>query len=314
MFTTTKATREKALVVAAATRRAMERHICSKSQFKFKCFSCGEFINRGDKITKCNRATTGMTLRYRGADSMNGLTMAETCFYQGESGKDMWVHIGCNPCHWNSRRFIGINTEWGTKVKMEFDEDYETTGRSHWHNFLERNGYPEEKFMRYRIIDSVIKFQALWRGYIYKKAYPVALQQQREQREQRARARFAQYQEMIRTSPQVGEHIEVLFNKNKPTETVYSGEVIEVQYRGCQGIKIKVKFHFDGEVRKYTGKKFNILKKECEWHKRKLGIEAKLTGRLNTARMGRLVCVPNQPTFNNTPVDWRYHFPDSTPV
>ena len=306
MYTTTKATREKALVAAAATRRAMERQVCCKSQFKFKCFSCGEFINRGDKITKCNRATTGMTLRYRGADSINGLAMAETCFYQGESGKDMWVHIGCNPCYWHSQCFIGIYTEWGSKVAREFDEDYETTGRSHWDNFLKRNGYPEEKFMRNRIINSVIKFQALWRGYIYKKACVIAVQQQREQR---ARARFALYQEMLRTSPDVGDHIEVLFNKNKPSESIYSGEVIEVQYRG-DWVKIKVKFHYDGEVRKYTGKKFNLLKKECEEHKKKLGIEAQLTGRLNTALLSKI----RSTLTHLLTQDWRYHYPDGTPV
>ena len=64
--------------------RAMERHVCSKSQFKFKCFSCGEMIHRGDKITRCIKADAGMTLRYRGAGGECGLTMAETAFYQAE--------------------------------------------------------------------------------------------------------------------------------------------------------------------------------------------------------------------------------------
>ena len=307
MFTARNATREFSLKAVAATHRAMERHICCKSQFKFRCFSCGEFINRGDKITLCNSTSADdMKLRYRGADFRNGLKYGETVFYRGESGPKKWVHIGCNPCWWRSQRFIGIHTEWGSKVKREFDMDYETTGRSHWHNFLERNGYPKQKFMRDRIINSVIKFQALWRGYIYKKAYPVALQQQHEY----LVSRWVEFQKY---KPQVGDHIEVVFNKNKPSESIYSGEIIEIQYRGTWE-KIKVKYHYDDEVRKYTMKKYNILKKECEEHKRILGIEAKLTGRLNTARMGRLVCVPNQPTFYNTPVDWRYHFPDGTPV
>ena len=67
MYTTTTATREQVLKAVAATQRAMKRHECSKSQFKFKCFSCGEMINRGDKITRCVKADAGMTLRYRGA-------------------------------------------------------------------------------------------------------------------------------------------------------------------------------------------------------------------------------------------------------
>ena len=56
MYTTHNATREKALVTADAADRAMQRHACSKSQFKFKCFSCGGMINRGHKITKCTAA------------------------------------------------------------------------------------------------------------------------------------------------------------------------------------------------------------------------------------------------------------------
>ena len=84
MYTTTTATREHVLKAVAATERAMERHTCSKSQFKFKCFSCGEMINRGDKITRCVKADAGMTLRYRGAGGECGLTMAETAFYQAE--------------------------------------------------------------------------------------------------------------------------------------------------------------------------------------------------------------------------------------
>jgi hypothetical protein len=121
---------------------------------------------------------------------------------------------------------------------------------------------------------------------------------------------------MLRTSPDLGDHVEILFNRGEPSEAIYSGEVYETQYRG-DWVKIKVKFHYDGEVRKYTGKKFKILKKECEEHKKKLGIEAKLTGRLNTARVvpqvvariGRIV-FPNSPSIQ----DWRYHYPDATPV
>ena len=325
MFTTTKTTREKALVAVEATQRAMGRHVCCKSQYKFKCFSCGEFINRGDKITKCNRATTGMKLRYRGADSINGLTMAETCFYQGESGKDMWVHIGCNPCYWDSllensneyspRALRPILTGWGCKISNEFLDWCDSLPGNVFRSeplFFQMKGYPQEKPMKKRIIHAVTRFQTIWRGYLLDKALEIALQQQREQREQREqRARFALSQEVLRNSPQVGDHIEVLFNRNQPTETVYSAEVIEVQYRGCEDNKIKVKYHYDGEVRKYTGKKFKLLKKECEEHKMKLGIEAKLTGRLNTAGIGLILGVATAVPPNE---DWRYHYPDGTPV
>ena len=134
--------------------------------------------------------------------------------------------------------------------------------------------------MKSRIIHAVTRFQALWRGHIYKKAYPIALHQHREQR---TRARYARYQELLRTSPQVGDHTEILFNANERTESLYSGEVIEVQYHNWD-IKIKVKFHYDGEVRNYTGEKFNLLKREGEEHKRKVGIEANFIGKIATGR------------------------------
>ena len=296
MFTSPTSTRDFALKAASAAQRAMDRQACCKSQFKFKCFSCGKMINRGDKITRVISDPTGMTLRYRGAGGECGLTMAETSFYQGETGTRSWVHIGCIPCYWDSLppttnpripspKLRPICTDWGVKVYGEWedwvgdDEKWELMGLPY---FRMVKGYPKEKFMRDRIIHAVTRFQALWRGYIYKKAYPIALQQQREQR---ARAR-AQYQEMLRTSPQVGDHVEVLFNKDQPSETIYSGEIIEIQYRGTW-VKIKVKYHYDDEVRKYTMKKYNILKKECDEHKRMLGIEAKLTGKLPTGTLYR---------------------------
>ena len=102
MFTSVTASREVALKASDAAQRAMERHICCKSQFKFKCFSCGEMINRGDKITRVVSDPTGMTLRFRGADGRNGLSPDETVFYQAETGTRTWVHIGCIPCYWDS--------------------------------------------------------------------------------------------------------------------------------------------------------------------------------------------------------------------
>ena len=319
MYTTTKATREQALKAAAAASRAMTRHVCCKSQFKFRCFSCGEMVNRGDKITMCmGGSSTGMKLRYRGGDCQNGLTMAETAFYQAETGKNKWVHIGCNPCYWDKGFDNGdessppslrvVPTEWGCKIDREWEDWTSGPGGQVWINnvdlFLKIKGYPEEKSMKKRIVHTVTRFQAIWRGYINKKAYLIAVQQQREQR---ARARYALYQEMRRNTPDVGDHVELLFNKGQPCEAIYSGEVYETQYRG-DWVKIKIKYHHDGEVRKYTGKKFKLLKKECEEHKKKLGIEAKLTGRLNTARIGRIV-FPNSPSIQG----WRYHYPDATP-
>tara|TARA_Y100000591_G_scaffold333082_1_gene373532 strand:+ start:2519 stop:3586 length:1068 start_codon:yes stop_codon:yes gene_type:complete len=197
MFTSSTASREKALLGAEAAQRAMERHECCKSQFKFRCFSCGEMINRGDKITRCNQDPTGMRLRYRGADSRNGLTMDETIFYQAETGSRTWVHIGCIPCYWDSLpptsneysrpRLRPICTDWGVKVYGEWEEwanADDSWGDVSLHAmgvpyFCMVKGYPKEKFMRDRIVHAVTRFQALWRGYIYKKAYPIALREAR---------------------------------------------------------------------------------------------------------------------------------------
>ena len=133
MFTAPTATRDFALKAVAAAERAMERHECCKSQFKFMCFSCGEFINRGDKITKCTAPCwDGMRLRFRGADARNGLTMEETAFYLAETGTRTWVHIGCNPCYWDSLpedsneysppALRPVHTDWNSRVYGEWEE------------------------------------------------------------------------------------------------------------------------------------------------------------------------------------------------
>jgi hypothetical protein len=47
--------------------------------------------------------------------------------------------------------------------------------------FLEKHGYPQDKWMKDRINNVVTRFQAIWRGHLYKKAYPLALEQKREE-------------------------------------------------------------------------------------------------------------------------------------
>lgn len=274
----------------------------------------------------------------------------------------MWVHPGCIPCYWDQGldvhgnrlthpRLRPIPTEWGVKVYGEWeewvggDENWELMGVPY---YCMVKGYPKEKLMFDRIVHAVKRFQAIWRGYLYKKAYPLALSAAKatEAINLNARATMSSKQakpensaseeentalayhkvwhskrdstecqyckadanvrsrnEFLRQNP-IGAHVEILFNRGESIETIYSGEIYEVQYTGDWG-KIKVKYHFDGEVREYTGKKFKLLKEECEEHKRKLGIEAKLIGRLNTSRIGYRSQDSN---------DWRYHHPDGTPV
>ena len=283
MYTTKTASREQVLKAVAAASRAMDRHTCSKSQFKFKCFSCGEMINRGDKITRCMKATTGMSLRYRGAGGECGLTLAETAFYQPETGKDMWVHIGCNPCYWDEGFDNGdessppalrvVPTEWGCKIDREFEDWTSGPGGEAWlmmgvSHFLKVKGYPEEKSMRARIFNAVTRFQALWRGYIRKKA---------QSQQARSRTRFL-------NNNSIGGHIEILFDEGKTSAAIYSADIVNHTKRDLiaseQEFYFWVTFHYDGEVRKYHWKKLLGLKLECEAFKSKHGIMTKIIGKL----------------------------------
>lgn len=245
MFTTS-CTREKALEIAEYTRRAMNRTTCCKSQYKFKCFSCGEWINRGDKITMCLKSSDGMTLRFRGVDSRSGLTMQETVFYQPLTGTKNWVHVGCYPCAWQhchedwwydtSHRLITIPTEWGSKIKEEFDEDYECTGSCDIDEFLERNKYPEEKWMKDRIIKNVTKFQAIWRRYKHKKVYA-------DLRKSRQELRF-----------KIGDKLECPFDVGTYKESVHKGMVWHITWvpkPPISGWYYLVYFQ-DGDKRFYT--------------------------------------------------------------
>ena len=373
MYTTTTAPREKALVAIAATLRAMTRHECCKSQFKFKCFSCGEMIHRGDKITRCTTSVKdGMELRFRGADSRNGLTFEETSFYLAQTGSRKWVHIGCNPCYWDSLpedsneysppALRGVYTDWGAKTEREFLEWCDSLPGRVFRSFplfCRMKGYPKEKFMKDRIIRAVTRFQALWRGYLYKQAYPFALATHKatqainlntqasvaykeeeehdifhpsieagflEEWRQNAAAHRQKWlwsgegaEDEHVNEPvtifniasqwwyglEVGNHCEVLFNRGESKETIYSGEIKKIQEQ-CGAAYVWVEYHHDREVRRYHWKKFKLLKEECNEHKRKLGIEAKLVGRLNTARLALIGAASNN--------DWRYHYPDGTVV
>ena len=298
MYTSKNATREFALKAASAAERAMEHHVCCKSQYKFKCFSCGEMINRGDKITKCTTAVhDGMTLRYRGGDASAGLTWKETAFYLGQSGTRSWVHIGCNPVFWERREgfascLANVYTDWGVKMSYEFEEWRQRTNHYDVEEFMEIHGYPQEKWMKNRIIQNVTRFQAIWRGYLYKQAYPFALRaakateainlnaratlsSQEVQRPERSERNEFLYQNSI------GAHVEILFNENHPSVAVYSGEVTKIQgLPEIDGLYFWVKYHHDHEMRRYHWRKLKHLKLQCEKFKSKHGIEAQITGRL----------------------------------
>ena len=334
MYTSMSATREFALKASAAAQRSMDRDVCCKSQFKFKCFSCGKMINRGDKITRVISDPTGMTLRYRGAGGECGLTMDEINFYRAGTGTRTWVHIGCIPCIWDKGldehgnrltrpALRPICTEWGVKVYGEWEEwvNDDEALRQHMDvpYFQQVKGYPKEKLMFDRIIHAVKRFQAIWRGYIYKKVYPIARRQARaaEAINLNARATLstqprvlvagsynnypseAQYQKEVEywrrhdekaqnvrkrnaflDQNSIGAHVEVLFDERKKIAAIYSAEVIKIQGQGGNSLYYWVKYDHDSEVRKYHWQRLLKLKLECENFKSKHGIYAKIKGKL----------------------------------
>ena len=148
--------------------RGLERAICCKSRYTFRCYSCGEMVQPGNKITKTYSRSDGMLLR---SHRMTGTTR--------------WVHVGCSPCYWfrggNGRRpdLMTVWTEWDAKLYSEFETESSNNEGLCYDKFLEDKGYPAEKPMVLRIKRGLIKFQALWRGYPYKKALPIALEQAR---------------------------------------------------------------------------------------------------------------------------------------
>ena len=77
MYTSTKVTREQALKAAEAASRAMERYSCCKSQFKFRCFSCGEMINRGGQDHEVHQG-----LAYRDGAAVQGRGQQQWSYYE----------------------------------------------------------------------------------------------------------------------------------------------------------------------------------------------------------------------------------------
>lgn len=299
MYTAPTASRAEALRAAAAADRAMKRSVCCKSHYKFKCFSCGEMIHRGDKITVVHGGE-GMTLRYRGADSTCGLTMEETVFYQPSTGSKRWVHIGCNPCHWHNGgcpcgepHLYGVWTEWSSKIQSEFDEDYALTGHYDMEEFLDRRGYPQEKYQTDRVKAAVAKFQALWRGFI-------------------ARNVLSSPSLSASQPPtfQEGDRGEILFDQGTLREAIYGFRVVHKWTSKEDGSEnFVVYFQSDDTYNNYTRSRLVWLTQGCAAHKRRLGIEQKIVGKLSTLRRS------HHHSINNAHMEtWRYTYPDGTVV
>lgn len=258
------------LAQAQAAGRAIHRQLCCRSQFKFKCYSCGENINRGDKITQTHDTSDGMTLRFRGGDATDGLTADQTCFYQPSTGSKRWVCVGCQPCFWyrseNHRhelasRLLGVWTEWGAKLEAEYQDWYVQTGGD-LPGFINVMGYPQEKYMSDRIVNAVTKFQALWRGYIYKMALPYALEQRKK--------RGAEEGAGSRLYFQVGDEGEILFDEGSPEQMVDRFRVVR-SWMCSQGggVNYVVYFRSDDTYLNFTRHRLMVLTRWCEAYKRR---------------------------------------------
>ena len=65
-------------------------HIVCRSNYKMKCFCCGNIIKRGDLITQCVESG-GMRLR--------AVVRPNEGFYTPFTGA-RWVHVLCDPGDW----------------------------------------------------------------------------------------------------------------------------------------------------------------------------------------------------------------------
>ena len=132
--------------------------------------------------------------------------------------------------------------------------------------------------MRARIFNAITRFQALWRGYVYKKAYPEAAKQPKKANlNARVRSGFLQ-------NNSIGGHVEILFDERRTSAAIYSAEIIKIQgLPEIDGLYYWVKFHHDDEVRRYHWKKLLQLKVDCDGFKSKHGIIADITGKLPIA-------------------------------
>tara|TARA_B100000963_G_scaffold155233_1_gene135104 strand:- start:36850 stop:37605 length:756 start_codon:yes stop_codon:yes gene_type:complete len=245
----------------------------------------------------------------------------------------MWVHIGCIPCYWDSLppttnpripspKLRPICTDWGVKVYGEWedwvgdDENWELMGLPY---FRMVKGYPEEKFMRDRIVRAVTRFQALWRGYIYKKAYPIARLQAiatqvineaaravlstrevrtysgyirsyeadilREKRQREADVYGNNFYRENRGRE--GSNTAILFDRAKKNEAIFSCEIVKITGEP-NGVHVYVRFHYDQERRKYHWRKFQLLEMECRDFMTKMDISLfAFEGKISTHRRRR---------------------------
>jgi hypothetical protein len=137
---------------ADAAERQMNRLECCRSHYKMTCHACQQPIHRGDLITKTLQST-GMELRYRGADRRDNIQPDETRFYIDQVGENKWVHSDCVPCRFECGRLISMWTYWSVRC----ENMYQSGISDQPHAFT---------YMIYRISRILARIQARWRGHL----------------------------------------------------------------------------------------------------------------------------------------------------
>jgi len=135
------------------------------------CSCCGEFINRGDKITQVLGDEGKLRPRGKPActsiERFEALTPWKNDFTSYIPTRNRWVHLHCRPSHWYTYgyepMFCAGFTRYSDSIERRRaaaanDPDW---GENYW-----EIPSPEWKLEQERIEKGVVaKFQALWRGY-----------------------------------------------------------------------------------------------------------------------------------------------------
>ena len=232
-----------------------QRRICTKSHYKMTCGCCGNTIHRGDLITQ----VLGSKGRMRGRVSGE---------YAYAPTRNRWVHLTCRPQFYKDWGYGLSEGYFPHPTAYSDDIERRLTAASmdpDWGEDISAIPHPEWRWQTERLAEAIIPLQRKVKKNILK------------YKEAEAEHRFIQQNSK-------GDHCEILFNRGQKIEAIYSCEVTHVGRLGClcDGV-ITVKYHHDGEIRHYNHRRWMKLKKECDDYKKKLGIEATITGKLPTS-------------------------------
>jgi len=256
---------------ANAAERQMKRLECCSSHYKMTCHACQKPIQRGDQITQVAEST-GMELRYRGADSRDNILPHETRFYMVCVGENKWVHRDCVPCEFECGRLMGIWTHWSARHEAE------TPPQPHAFTY-----------MADRVSRMVARIQARWRGHMCREKLK---EMERDAQADRIRIqikeitstpdydlcpdltiRLQKLRQKLRDLEGVDKMItkylgsrvfnrwvRILFDRGRPSQKIYSGVIISTRRR--LQIQVFTVLYSDGDRLSYTAARLKRLLEE----------------------------------------------------